>query len=51
MRSASPVSYTHLDVYKRQDWDPVALDKFYMQMQTTANYLTQQFAAMNKSSK
>ena len=29
----------------------VALDKFYMQMQTTANYLTQQFAAMNKSSK
>lgn len=28
----------------------VALDKFYMQMQTTANYLTQQFAAMNKSS-
>lgn len=29
----------------------VALDKFYMQMRTTANYLTQQFAAMNKSSK
>lgn len=28
----------------------VALDKFYMQMQTTANYLTQQFAAMNQSS-
>lgn len=29
----------------------VALDKFYAQMQSTGNYLTQQFEAMNKSSK
>ncbi|AVG38987.1 flagellar filament capping protein FliD [Achromobacter insolitus] len=29
----------------------VALDKFVSQMSVTANYLTQQFAAMNKSSK